>query len=165
MGASTSMSSGSFASATLIGPFGFGPTNGAGTHQGSRGSRWLITSNASLASPTLRASGPCADIRCASIERSAAALWLKAGIRPCVGLIVATPLQCAGQRGAANVIAVRDSADAGGHRGPSATRGAAAGDVRVPRVQRQSMQRIVGEAAEGELRRVGEANDDRARFL
>ncbi|MGY2930962.1 hypothetical protein ACVWZ6_000564 [Bradyrhizobium sp. GM6.1] len=92
------MSSGILASATLIGPFGFGPTSGAGTHQGSRGSRWLITSSASLTSATWRASGPCADIRCASIGRSAVALALKAGIRPCVGLMVATPLQCAGQR-------------------------------------------------------------------
>ena len=70
------MSSGSFASATLIGPFGFGPASGAGTHHGSRGSRALMTSSASLTSPTLRASGPCADIRCASIGRSAAALSL-----------------------------------------------------------------------------------------
>src|SRR4051812_18745167 len=92
------MSSGILASATLIGPFGFGPTSGAGTHQGSRGSRWLITSSASLTSATWRASGPCADIRCASIGRSATALPLKAGMGPCVGLMVATPLQCAGQR-------------------------------------------------------------------
>ena len=86
------------ASATLIGPFGFAPTSGAGTHQGSRGSRWLITSSASRTSATWRASGPCADIRCASIGRSAVALALNAGMRPCVGLMVATPLQCAGQR-------------------------------------------------------------------
>ena len=57
-----------------------------------------MTSSAALTSPTLRASGPCADIRCASIGRSAAALSLKAGMRPCVGLMVTTPLQCAGQR-------------------------------------------------------------------
>ena len=70
------MSSGNFASATLIGPFGFGPASGAGTHQGSRGSRWLMTSSASLTSATLRASGPCDDIRCASIGRSVVALSL-----------------------------------------------------------------------------------------
>ena len=34
----------------------------------------------------------------ASIGRSTVALALKAGMRPCVGLMVATPQQCAGQR-------------------------------------------------------------------
>ena len=160
------MSSGILASATLIGPFGFGPVSGAGTHQGSRGSRWLITSSARRTSPTWRASGPCADIRCASIGRSAGALPLKAGMRPCVGLMVATPLQCAGQRSeppmslpCAMVPMPAATAEA------RAARGAAAGDVRVPGIERQSVQRIVGEAAEREFRRVGKADDDRAGLL
>ena len=46
----------------------------------------------------LRAIGPCDDMNCAISGRSAVALGLKAGMRPWVGLMVATPLQCAGQR-------------------------------------------------------------------
>ena len=41
----------------------------------------------------LRASGPWADMNCAISGRSAAAEGLKAGMRPWVGLMVATPLQ------------------------------------------------------------------------
>ena len=66
---------------------------------------------------------------------------------------------------AADVVAMRDGADAGGDRRTRAARGAAAGDVRVPGIERQSVQRIVGEAAEREFRRVGEAENDRAGLL
>ncbi len=111
------MSSGSFASATLIGPFGFGPTSGAGTHQGSRGSRWLITSSASpdvadaarqrpLRRHQMREHRPLG--RGALVEgRDAALRRLDGGD--------AVAMRRPAQR-TADVVAVRDRADAGRHR-------------------------------------------------
>ena len=65
----------------------------------------------------------------------------------------------------ADVVAVRDRADAGRHRRAGAARRAAAGDVGIPRIQRQPVQRIFRKAAEREFGRVGQADNDRAGLL
>ena len=63
---------------------------------------------------------------------------------------------------AAEVVAVRDRADAERHRGGGAARRAAR-RVRVrPGILRQAAQRVVGEPAVAELRRVRATDDDRA---
>ena len=65
----------------------------------------------------------------------------------------------------ADVVAVRDRADAGRHRAAGAARRAAAGDIGIPRVQRQPVQRVVRKAAERELGRIGQAEHDGAGLL
>ena len=65
----------------------------------------------------------------------------------------------------ADVVAVRDGADAGRDRRTGAARRSAAGDLGIPRVQRQPVQRVVGKAAEREFGRIGQAEHDRAGFF
>ena len=124
------MSSGSFASATLIGRFGFGPTRGAGTHQGSRGSRWLITSSAS---PDVADAARQRSLRRHQMRehrplgRGALVIGRDAALRRLDGddtVAVRRPAQRA-----ADVVAMRDRADAGRHRSTGAARRAAAGDM------------------------------------
>src|SRR6185437_16861431 len=62
---------------------------------------------------------------------------------------------------AADVVALRDRPDAGRDGRAGAAAGTAGGDARVERVQRAAVQRVVGEDAHGEGRRVGAADDDR----
>jgi hypothetical protein len=68
-------------------------------------------------------------------------------------------------QGAANVVSMSDGTNACGDRCSSAAGGAAARYRVVPRVQRQSMKRVIGEATHGELWGVGEADDNRAGLL
>ena len=142
------------------------PFSGAGTHQGSRMSRWLMTSRPRRTSRTSRASGPCADMNCAISGRSAGALGLNAGMRPWVGLIVAMPLQNAGQRSEPPM-----SLPCAMVAMPAAIEAPAPPDE-PPQVIALShgffvsaVQRIVGEAAHREFRRVGQPEDDRAGLL
>ncbi len=65
----------------------------------------------------------------------------------------------------ADVIAMGDGADAGGNGGARAARRATARDGGIPGIACQPVQRVVGEAAHGEFRRVGQAENDRARLL
>ena len=64
----------------------------------------------------------------------------------------------------ADIVAVGDRADAGGHRRPAAARRAARIVQRAPRVPGRPVQRIVGEGAEREFRRVGQADRYGARL-
>jgi len=65
----------------------------------------------------------------------------------------------------ADVIAVRDRADAGRYRSTRAARRAAAGDIGIPRVKRKPVQRVIRKAAERELRRIGQAEHNGAGLL
>ena len=75
-----------------------GPSNGTGTHHGSRGSPPASTRVASRTSRTSRQIAPCTEMSCARSPRSAVALGLKAGTRPKVGFTVATPHANDGKR-------------------------------------------------------------------
>src|SRR5256885_337140 len=67
--------------------------------------------------------------------------------------------------GAADIVAVRERADAGGERGGGAAAGPARRDIRAPRAERAPMRVVVGEPAPRECRRVGAPEDDRAGLL
>jgi hypothetical protein len=59
---------------------------------------------------------------------------------------------------------MRDGTDAHGDHCTGATRRTTAGNCAIPRILRQAMQLVIGEAAHGEFGRVGHPDDDRARF-